>query len=827
MNRSGGVRVAVLLGAFWLLGMIVGGQAGAAVAPGRLDPSFGDGGVVLRDFGTESGRGAGEAAMVGPDGTTLVLQPGNFGVAVARYLPDGRLDPSFGEGGIALAPRGELGVEPSLAPGPDGTIVVFDQESVTRFTADGRLDTSWGREGQLFALGRRQPRFARGAGRRYFGRGAGVMLADGSTIAVDPTYSIKKTGVVARRFLPDGRLDRTYGDDGRAFVGLQDYGDPVETVATPGGGLLIVAPVAGETSSGIGLARLDADGHLDTSFGEGGSTTVTSGFGSLVGIAQEADGGIVIATEANAFLRLSPSGQLDTSFGTEGVAQGSAPRMIFHHLTVTEGGDLLAVGARITGKRRHITSDFVAEELTPSGAPDPAFGGGSGYVTSRPRPNSSNEALGAAVGPGGRIVLVGRSGEPGETDEPRRYRDRIAIAALEADGAPAQTFGTNGIVLADATVPSKDAATDLLVGPDGAVTVAGHAYGQIAVARFTPRGLLDTTFGAEGTRLFPPTPFQGHYWSRWGAQEGATLAAAPGGGFVVAPGAGARGGVFRLSAGGDLDPRFGDAGQATESVLKETTGVGVTAGGRIVATGTTRRYGGAIQQFLPDGTLDPGFGRDGTAGTTGLRQDGALAPPLALSPSGRIAVLTAYWGRPVELGPSGRPLRTVGAAIGAAWEAQRLPRHIVAQAFDGDRLVMLGQRHQRNRGLVVARLSASGRPDPTFGDGGRLVLGLGPRFYPGALAVEPDGRILAAGVASKKEARLSVVRSVGRVVVLRLDPDGTLDPTFADGGIFEAPGIDAVRVDALGLGRGTITVGGAAVQPHSADMQMMLLRLGR
>jgi uncharacterized delta-60 repeat protein len=68
---------------------------------GKLDPSFGVGGKVLTDFtGASNDRGLG--AVLQPDGKIVVCGESSPALAVARYLPSGVLDPAFGTGGKAL-----------------------------------------------------------------------------------------------------------------------------------------------------------------------------------------------------------------------------------------------------------------------------------------------------------------------------------------------------------------------------------------------------------------------------------------------------------------------------------------------------------------------------------------------------------------------------------------------------------------------------------------------------------------------------------------------------------------------------------------------------
>lgn len=92
-----------------LLALVVVALPGAARAasPGSLDDNFGAGGVITTDFG---GHDAATALALQPDGKTVVVgqtaSVSNADWAVARYDPDGSLDPSFGSSGTVTTDFG-------------------------------------------------------------------------------------------------------------------------------------------------------------------------------------------------------------------------------------------------------------------------------------------------------------------------------------------------------------------------------------------------------------------------------------------------------------------------------------------------------------------------------------------------------------------------------------------------------------------------------------------------------------------------------------------------------------------------------------------------
>src|SRR5437870_3563768 len=125
--------------------------------PGDLDPSFGAGGQVLTDFG--GGDGA-RALALQADGRIVVAGrscPSTWRFALARHDADGTLDPSFGGGGRVLTNFAGRDEASALALQSDGKIVVAgfsgaggrQDFAVARYNPDGSLDPSFGSGGRV------------------------------------------------------------------------------------------------------------------------------------------------------------------------------------------------------------------------------------------------------------------------------------------------------------------------------------------------------------------------------------------------------------------------------------------------------------------------------------------------------------------------------------------------------------------------------------------------------------------------------------------------------------------------------------------------------
>ena len=192
--RSGGA-----LALAWLLPMPAAGQV-----PGDLDPTFGTGGIVITDFGGVENAGG---VAIQPDGKIVVAGESNTIVdrnfAVARYLPDGTLDPTFGSGGVVFTGFGGFEYFSSVIVQTDGKIVGggrFDSDfALVRYLPNGALDLGFGTGGLVRTdLGSIEEIEAL------------ILQPDGKLVAAG--YTLRSTFDFAlTRYNADGTPDATFG----------------------------------------------------------------------------------------------------------------------------------------------------------------------------------------------------------------------------------------------------------------------------------------------------------------------------------------------------------------------------------------------------------------------------------------------------------------------------------------------------------------------------------------------------------------------------------------------------------------------------------------
>jgi uncharacterized delta-60 repeat protein len=299
-------------------------------------------------------------------------------------------------------------------------------------------------------------------------------------------------------------------------------------------------------------------------------------------------------------------------------------------------------------------------------------------------------------------------------------------------------------------------------------------------------GDLDTTFGSGGKKTV-----------NFGGTDAARAVLVQPNGRVVAAGGGGPASSFcvvRLrSANGTLDPTFGsggkrvvDLGSDDESVY----GAALQPDGKIVLAGDSRLQP-AVVRLKANGALDTTFDGDGKK----LFSWGAIGRVTAVvvAPNGKI-VLGGFSGpeggniQVARMTAKGALDTTFGAGGIATVDfgATEFGEAIARQA-DG-RILVAGQ--SSAGGAVIARLRATGVLDTDFGGDGRVTLPGGGSLS--AVLVQPDRNIVVAGNASGS----------AMMTVTRLKPDGSLDAAFGSAG-----------TTTVAFGSLANPLGGAARQP--------------
>jgi uncharacterized delta-60 repeat protein len=264
---------------------------------GTLDSGFGAGGIVRTDI---FGKGAqANAVAVQPDGKIVVagLAVGASGIdsdfAIVRYNADGTLDTSFGTGGVVTTDLGTRGDDVrAVAVQPDGRIVAAgsaDEDiALARYLPDGELDGTFGHGGSTIT----------DLGSDDVANGVALTQAGDIVIAGFTLGPKVNRDFLLARYLADGNLDTTFGDRGTVKTDVGGGDDFAENLAVDAAGrIVLVGRATSPTILDLAVIRYQPDGTLDAGFeGDGILTADFHGRGEFgQDLAIDGDGRIVAA----------------------------------------------------------------------------------------------------------------------------------------------------------------------------------------------------------------------------------------------------------------------------------------------------------------------------------------------------------------------------------------------------------------------------------------------------------------------------------------------------------------------------------------------------
>ena len=396
-------------------------------------------------------------------------------------------------------------------------------------------------------------------------------------------------------------------------------------------------------------------------------------------------------------------------------------------------------------------------------------------------PSSIDTAYAVATERDGKVVAAGVSGNR------REGRRRMALARYTARGGLDRSFGVAGKALTSFGAGNNSEARAVAVQADGKIVLAGSLQptnGRVgfALARYTKRGRLDSSFGRGGKVV-----------TRFGAGRGVSQASALAiqpDGKVVAVGSWYRSPIngpvrfalARYTSRGRLDPSFGRGGKVLTSFgprsHSSARGVLIQPDGRLVVVGDdltdTRREGYsavALARYHTDGTLDRTFGRDGRV-VTKLFEYGASAGAAVLQQDGKVVVNASDASRSflVRYSADGKLDRSFG--VGGKAVASRRVLPLLALQQPGGRFIVAGSVTARHgRAFFLGRYTQKGDADSSFGRDGKAFTDFGSPAVANALAVQANGKIVVAGS-----------RRFNDFAVARYTSSGRPDGSFGSGG---------------------------------------------
>ncbi len=728
-------------------------------APGDLDPTFATRGVYSLPPECCAGESGGSAIAVQADGKTLIggyAQNGTPREAIVlRLTADGRLDAAFGDLGVARISLGEgNGEVRSLVVQPDGRIVAAGVRTqagtvghafVLRLDAAGQLDASFG-TGGIALVGP----LAEGSTRTSIRR---VLLApDGKLLLVGGlSLADGDTDMFVARLGADGAMDTSFGVGGATLSGLAERDEAYDAALSADGTIHAAGTaILGTTNYGA-LMRVLANGELDAAFDNDGIKAPIVGFpAELRGIAIQSDGKLLLAGRLNASaatLRVLPSGTLDTTYGNSGAATHT-PGSIATRIVMLPGEQTMVLLEDSSSAR--------PQRVNADGTADATF---------------SSSAMPVTGARDGRLADLAQSGTLTTW-----VAGAIGVRRVDASGALDPSFGSGGLVFASVGLahPSGELSA-VTVTAGGSILFARSVTAGTAVTRLVPSGSLDPTFGTQGVSVLSLSggPIPGTVGAMRATSDGKTLLS-----IHTTQSRTVYTRVSRVNADGTLDTAFASPEMVAGSTFYPT--------GSFITTYPDGRFlfgvPGKVARYLANGTTDPAFNFGQPMSPSGSGwpgwSDAAIAPDARVVLAGREGSNSVYVQRhesdaavDFSFGNAGRALLTVPESVGTA------PR--VAVQPDGKVLIatlLQPSSSSDPQAVMVARFTASGALDATFGNNGivRLIFGTQPNFR--GMVLQPDGRIVVTGTEGSST-------SGYRAYAVRLNADGTGDASFGSAGI--------------------------------------------
>lgn len=382
----------------------------ASAAPGDLDTFFSLDGrqTVFANGAIATAVAVDHHDRIVLAGYTLTTHPD---VALARLTPAGRLDPTFGNGGRVVTDLGANDYAFDLAIQDDGGIVVVGERSssatdrvfVQRYRPNGTLDPGFADGGTAVT----------GFGRRFQTANAVAITPTGRIVIAGSTSNGITSRSAVARFLRDGRLDDTFGGDGRVTTDVSPSGEQLtEVLVQPDGKIVAVGWAEGSLVPAFSAVRYTGDGRPDDGFDRDGIARLDVSVGSDKGLgaALQTDGSLVIVGSAAAngrdewgIVRVGPHGHLDDTFGDRGLlVTGFGPGYDEAAAVSVQGNGKLVVAGRI---RNGAKDDMGLLRLKRGGRHDLTFGAGGRVLCDFA--GGSDAARDLTIQANGKILIVG------------------------------------------------------------------------------------------------------------------------------------------------------------------------------------------------------------------------------------------------------------------------------------------------------------------------------------------------------------------------------------------------------------------------------------
>lgn len=304
------------------------------------------------------------------------------------------------------------------------------------------------------------------------------------------------------RYNEDGTLDSSFGNEGTLRFNIGSLKSFVmDVVQQPDGKILLGGRTWNDVSGDFALVRLNEDGSFDSTFGDNGvSRLSTPESEASEAIALLDDGKILMVGYRDdnfAIAKFNADGSLDTTFGDEGwkVVPFDGVTSYASDVAIQDDGKIVVSGFALNGVNRF---QVAVARLNTDGVIDNSFGIDGRVIFNVGEWNDFSEAV--AIQSDGKILVGGHKWIANS-----QQKHDLFVARLNTDGSFDTSYGTNGVATAR-LVDGANYSNGMVLQADDKPILAGYTIQQttynMAMVRFTTDGLLDTTFNDNGMVSF-------------------------------------------------------------------------------------------------------------------------------------------------------------------------------------------------------------------------------------------------------------------------------------------------------------------------------------
>lgn len=485
---------------------------------GTLDNTFGTVGKVITTF--EGFDASVQSVLVQPD--KKIVAGGNVSknaksqFSLARYKNDGSLDVTFGNLGLVIAVYPEQMVLSAIVLQSDGKIIAggnlynptfsISHFVLLRFDSNGVLDGTFGTDGRVVT------NFSDKLDRMT----SLIVQSDDKIIASGATSDdISYSDFAMARYNSDGSEDLGFGNNGRTVTSLRVWDFGYAITLQDDNKIIVSGATSNEFNPDFGfnydfaVLKYDKYGVLDSTFGSGGSITigVPEANEKALCVKVAPDGKINIAGEHHILkysimlVQILNNGDLDTSFGTNGVVTTDLSNQFLESVAIQPDGKILATEYNSTGGC--CGAEIKLIRLLANGNFDATFGT-DGIVTTD-FSNENSQANSIVIQEDGKIVIGGISGN--------QIQSNYGLARFNSElqlSNPMNQLVSNAFLVYPNPV-NNTVNLDFNFGESGKVSVDLFDINGVLVAKLLSRTAFQSGFNSQ-TLQIPETLSKGVYF---------------------------------------------------------------------------------------------------------------------------------------------------------------------------------------------------------------------------------------------------------------------------------------------------------------------------